>query len=75
MAAAEGLEMQGMGDQKKEKAEDDGELQAMPLEDGQDNEGKGTEQKGSLRQKLFVDLRRAPALELIEILSPAGPHG
>jgi hypothetical protein len=62
MAAAQGLEMHGMRDQKKEKAEEDGEVRAMPLVDGQGDQGKRAEEQGAFRQELFVDFRGAVAL-------------
>src|SRR5208282_3910177 len=61
MITAQGLEVHGMGDEKKEKAEEDGEVRAMPLEDGQEDERERAEQEGAFRQKLFVDFRGAAA--------------
>src|SRR5208283_4931389 len=75
LAAAQGLEVHGMGDEEKEKPDEDGEPRAMPLEDGQEDEREWAEQQGTFRQNLFVDFRGTPALQLIEILSPPRPHG
>src|SRR5271157_671138 len=74
MAAAQGLEMHGVGEQKEEKAKEEGEIEAMPFVEDQEDESERTKQEGAFGQELFVDFRGTATLQLIEILFPARPH-